>query len=138
MTSTLVMVTWEGTSPIVMARLVDADDADVQQAGIAASDGILYYVYDAEDGTVVVVETELARADVIYDTLQTGSGWGADGEGYNFRWKIPAAKLPNAAVPKKYRVEIIFTAASGSPADKMVLVAEISRRNTRSQAAPAP
>ena len=77
MTSTLVMVTWEGTSPIVMARLVDADDADVQQAGIAASDGILYYVYDAEDGTVVATETELARADVIYDTLQTGSGWGA-------------------------------------------------------------
>lgn len=130
----LVMVTWEGTSPIIMARLVDDTDGNVVQSGIAASEGILYYVYNAKTGAVVTAETELARADVIYDTLQTGNGWSVDSEGYNFRWKIPVASLPNAAQSITYRVEIVFT-SSGSDADKTILVVEIGRINLISQAA---
>ena len=132
----LVLVTWEGTSPIIMARLVDDEDANIAQADIAASGGIYYYVYDVETGAVVNAEAELDRADVIHDTLQTGKGWSVDSEGYNFRHKIPAASLDNAATSKKYRVEYVFTAATGSPADKTMLPVEIERINMLSQAAP--
>jgi len=87
-----------------------------------------------ENGSVVNAETELNKTAVIYDTLQTGNGWSADSEGYNFRYKIPASHLDNAAASKKYRVEFVFT-SSGSDGDKTMLVVEIERVNMLSQAA---
>ena len=124
----LKMQTWEGTSPIPMARLVDDDDANVQQAGVAS---IAYTIYDLEDDSQESAST-LTVASVIYDTPQTGKGWSADTEGYNFRWKIAASLLPVGTVSKKYLVEIIFTAAGDG--DKTIFSVEIERRNTRSQA----
>ena len=127
----LYMVTWEGTSPVIMARMGDDTDTDLTQAGLT---NITYYIYDTEDNSLAVEDAEITVGDVVYDTLQTGNGWSKDGDGYNFRWKIDEALLPNAAAQKRYRVELVFV-LNNATADKAFIVAMVDRKNLLSQSA---
>ena len=111
---------WEGSTPVLMARIVDSDDAYVLQAGVA---GIDYAVIDLKNSHRTVASGTLAKADVIFDTLQTGKGW-TYLTGYNFRWKIPAGSFP--AGPGCYRVEVEITA--GGVVLPLVADVEVAKR----------
>lgn len=111
---------WEGASPVVMAYVVDSDDDDVTQAGVAS---ISYAIVNLRTQVVLSTGT-LTIADVIYDTLQTGNGWTYPGNGYNFRWKIPGSSFPAGA--GVYRVEIEISA--GGDVLPLVFDVEVSKR----------
>lgn len=122
--------TWEGISPVLMARIVDSDGAEILQAGLSA---INYYIYDLDDPDTQLSTSTLTIASVIFDTLQTGDPWTADGDGYNFLWKVPTASLPNASGATRYRVEIVFTCTGDG--DLIVFVFDLERANLLSQSA---
>jgi hypothetical protein len=105
-------------SAVLMARIVDAAGANVQQAGIAA---IEYSVYELDpcrpDNLTVVAGHDgvsLDVEDVVYNALQTGGLWTVDEEGYNFRHDIDvgtADAFPKAGV--QYQVRYELTPTSG-------------------------
>jgi hypothetical protein len=105
-------------SAVLMARIVDAAGANVQQAGIAA---IKYSIYELDpcrpDVLVAVAGHDgvtLTVASVIFNALQTGGLWTVDDVGYNFRHEINVAT--NEAFPKagvQYQVRYELTPASG-------------------------
>ena len=111
---------WEGSTPVLMARIVDSEDAYVLQAGVA---GIDYAVIDLKNSHRTVASGTLAKADVIFDTLQTGKGWSYT-PGYNFRWKVPAGSFP--AGDGTYRVEVEITA--GGVVLPLVADVEVAKR----------
>ena len=129
-----VVETYEGTDVVVMDRVQDAAGADITQAALDPGSGgsITYYVYDEDDDTEEATAT-LDRTAVVFDTLQTSAPWTADSTGYNFKWQIGAALLPNAAGSKVYRVDVVFLTTSS---DRLVLRYRIGRSNLVSQAAP--
>lgn len=105
-------------SAILMARIVDAAGANVQQAGIAA---IKYSIYELDpcqpDSLVAVIghsNVSLSVESVIYNALQTGGLWTVDGVGYNFRHEIDVGT--SEAFPKagtQYQVRYELTPATG-------------------------
>ena len=128
-----IAVTWEGTSPVLMARIFDSAGVDIQQAGI---DTVTYYVYD-ETGTLVGTSSTLTVATVVFDTLQTGAPWTKDTTGYNFKWTmsptLTGTLLPKADSSKIYRIEIILVATTTAYVTPVVFV--LGRNNLISQAA---
>lgn len=67
------------------------------------------------DGTLVVAETSLTIASVIFDTLQTDDRWTKDSTGYNFRYDAAASFLPSGG-DKTYIIRLTCTPASGQGA----------------------
>ena len=109
----------ESTPKVLMTRIVGTAATAITQSTLAA---ISYLVKrystkaDAEndaDGTVVVSETALTLASVVYNTLQTDNDWTntADSVGYNFKMALPAAALPVAG--QWYVVEVWCDPISG-------------------------
>ena len=105
-------------SAILMARIVDAAGANVQQAGLSA---IGYSIYELDpcrpDNLAVVAGHDgisLDVVDVIFNALQTGGLWTVDEEGYNFRHEIDVSAteaFPKAGV--QYQVRYELTPTSG-------------------------
>lgn len=105
-------------SPITLrAHIKGLNGADITQASLSS---IAYQVFeyasesecvDDSDGTEVGTSASLTVSAVVTDTLQTGNGWTADSEGYNFAFTLPKARLENGG--KWYRVEVWMTPASG-------------------------
>ena len=100
---------FEDTAITLMARIVDANNDPITQAGISS----ISYAVHKVDGTEVVESTALTVSDVVFDTLQTDSIWDTDSTGYNFKHEPGAAAFPDGDT--RYRVEYLFTPASGSP-----------------------
>jgi hypothetical protein len=105
-------------SAILMARVVDAAGADVQQSGIAA---VEYSIYELDscrpDNFVPVVghdAVSLDVEDVIFNSLQTGGLWTADEVGYNFRHQIDVTEAEAfAKAGVQYQVRYQLTPTSG-------------------------
>jgi hypothetical protein len=105
-------------SAVLMARIVDASGAHVQQAGIAA---IEYSIFELDpcrpdDLTVVAGHdgASLVIADVIFNALQTGGLWTVDEVGYNFHHEIDVSS--SEAFPKagaQYQVRYELTPTTG-------------------------
>lgn len=98
---------WEDSTPFLMARLVDIDNKVLTKDDVSS---IACKVFDLDaapqdEGTSVAV----VKANVIFDTLQTGERWTADTTGYNFGHALPAARLSEG--DHRYRIEYIFTLA---------------------------
>ncbi len=108
------VVSWADSGVTLMARIQGSDAANITQAAITT---IAYDVYDLGSSTPTVAlgasVAELTVADVVFDTLQTGSRWDADSTGYNFKHVVAATTLANGG--NKYGVKYTFTPASGEP-----------------------
>jgi hypothetical protein len=105
-------------SAILIARIVDAGGANVQQAGIAAIEYSIYELDPCRPDSLAAVaghdSASLDVADVIFNTLQTGGLWTVDEVGYNFRHEIDvstAEAFPRAGV--QYQVRYELTPATG-------------------------
>ena len=108
---------YENGGAVLMARITGASGAAITQSSLSS---ITYKVFDASSKTPYDLLTSgtITIGSVIYDTLQTGAPWTADSTGYNFLWTAPASAFPNLSNglnPDQhlYRVEILFTPASG-------------------------
>lgn len=105
-------------SAVLMARIVDAAGANVQQAGIS---GIAYSIFELDpcrpDQLVAVAghsNVSLTVANVIFNALETGGLWTVDDVGFNFRHEIDvgtSAAFPKAGV--QYQVRYELTPTSG-------------------------
>ena len=104
-------------SAVLMARIVDSDGENVQQAGISS---IEYSIYELDlcrpDNLSIVAGHDgvsLSVDDVIFDVLQTGGLWTVDEEGFNFRHEIDVSEseaFPQAGVQYQVRYELLPTA----------------------------
>ncbi len=110
---------FEDSGVTLMARIQGEDAANVQQADITS---IKRNVYDGE--TEVGTVATLTVADVIFDTLQTDARWTFDSTGYNFKDPIADTIFPSG--DKVYRVEYLFTPATGA---KFHYVREVHTKN---------
>ena len=115
---------WEDADLVLMARIKGIDRQNILQSTISS---IAQKVYDLNSGSQVGVTVALVVADVIFDTLQTDARWTKDATGYNFRATIAGTYFPNGDTD--YRVEILFTPATGSA---FPFVSEISVKNLMS------
>lgn len=105
-------------SAILMARIVDATGANVQQAALAS---IKYSICELDpcrpDNLAVVAghsNVSLGVASVIFNALQTGGLWTVDDVGYNFRHEIDVGT--SEAFPKagaQYQVRYELTPTTG-------------------------
>lgn len=105
-------------SAILMARIVDAAGANVQQAGLAAIEYSIYELDPCRPDSLSVVAghngVSLDVADVVFNALQPGGLWMVDGVGYNFRHEIDVSA--SAAFPKagaQYQVRYELTPTTG-------------------------
>lgn len=97
-------------SPLTLRdRVIGSDGDPIQQADVSS---IAYAVRDTADPSTVVASGSLTVASVVYDTLQT-TDWTVDGTGYNFAATLAGTCFPSG--DKIYRVEVVFTMASGGP-----------------------
>jgi hypothetical protein len=105
-------------SAVLMARIVDAAGANVQQAGIATIEYSIYELDPCRPDNLVAVAghdgVTLTVANVIFNALQTGGLWTADEVGYNFRHEIDVTS--SEAFPKagaQYQIRYELTPTSG-------------------------
>lgn len=107
-------------SPVyIMACIRGAADALVTQASITSISYLVKQYSSADDardnanGTTITSLTSAGSvSSLIYDTLQTGSGWsGPEGTGFNFRMPLPVASFPTGG--KWYVVEVWVDPVSG-------------------------
>ena len=109
-----------GSTPTLMARVNAEDDSGDSTPVVQADvDSIVYSVRDLDliDDDSEPTQTAsgtLTVADVIFDTLQTGSIWDVDGVGYNFKFDLPTSAI-NAG-EHRYRVYVTLTLADGGVA----------------------
>ena len=108
-------------SAILMARIVDAAGANVQQAGLAAIEYSIYELDPCRPDNLAPVAghdgVSLTVADVIFNALQTGGLWTVDEVGYNFRHEIDVSTTE--AFPKagaQYQVRYELTPTTGQKA----------------------
>lgn len=96
--------------PATLALLCDPNDSAYTQSGINA---VSVSVYDESSTTPITdlwVSTQPAVSDVIYDTLQTGSGWDLP-TGFNFKHVVLPTDL-NAAVNGGHVFKLVYTIQS--------------------------
>jgi hypothetical protein len=105
-------------SAILMARIVDAAGASVQQSGLTAIEYSIFELDPCRPDNLVAVAghdgVTLVVADVIFNALQTGGLWTVDAVGYNFRHEIDVSTTE--AFPKagaQYQVRYQLTPTSG-------------------------
>jgi hypothetical protein len=108
-------------SAILMARIVDAAGANVQQAGIAAIEYSVFELDPCRPDDLAIVSghdgVALTVANVIYNSLQTGGLWTLDATGYNFRHDIDVTSseaFPKAGVEYQIRYELTPTTGQKS------------------------
>ena len=109
---------YKNGSAVLMARIVDAAGANVQQAGIAAIEYSIYELDPCRPDSLVAVAghsgVSLSVAGVIFNALQTGGLWTVDSVGYNFRHEIDVGS--SEAFPKagaEYQVRYKLTPTTG-------------------------
>ena len=96
---------YEQSRPTLLARVVDADGATIQQAtttSIAAS------IREWDDPSSELSSDVPVVADTVFDSLQTDDLWQEDETGYNFKYTVPLAKMTEAD-QFTYLIEVVFT-----------------------------
>jgi hypothetical protein len=103
-------------SAVLMARIVDATGANVQQAGITAIEYSIYKLDPCRPDNLAAVMghdgVSLVVADVIFNALQIGGLWTVDSVGYNFRHEIDVSTteaFSKAGVQYQVRYELTPT-----------------------------
>lgn len=99
---------YESASAVYMARIVGTDGAELEQADLSS---ITLYVRDHAAQATPIADSPytLTIADVVFDTLQTSTDnalWTVDTTGYNFKYDLLPAQLPDG--DKMYRFEFVF------------------------------
>lgn len=108
----------EDTDVAYLARIQTIAGANIT---IAAISTITYAVFDLDAvGQGSVASGSVTVASAVYDTLQTGSGWTEDDDGFNFRFVIPYTAFPSP--DRQYQVEFTFTPTSGNPFKSLLQV----------------
>lgn len=107
----------EDSAVTLRDRVVGSDGDAIQQADVSS---IAYAVRDITDPSTTVASGSLTVASVVYDTLQTDD-WTVDSTGYNFMTTLSGTCFPSG--DKIYRVEVVFTMASGGP---LYVIKEVS------------
>lgn len=105
-------------SATLLARIVDADETPITQAGIASAKYTVYLLdeMDPDAATAVTGHTdvELSVAATIFNTLQTDAIWDVDETGYNFKYTLDVSSdQAFATAGRIYRVVYELTPASG-------------------------
>lgn len=108
---------FEDSAVTLRDRVIDSDGDAVVQADVSS---IAYAVRDIADPSTTVASGSLTVNSVVYNTLQTDD-WTVDSTGYNFMATLAGSCFP--AGDKVYRVEVVFTMASGGP---LYVVKEVS------------
>ena len=104
---------WEDSGATCMARVVGQAGTAVTQASLTS---IAYKVFDLDGATpdTATATGTLTVATAVYDTLQTSdSRWTVDTTGWNFLDTVAAASANLPTGDHRYRVEYVFTPASG-------------------------
>jgi hypothetical protein len=103
-------------SAVLMARIVDAAGANVQQAGLSAIEYTIFELDPCRPDQLVPVPghegASLTVTSVVYNALQTGGLWTVDDVGYNFRHEIDVGTseaFPKAGVQYQVRYELTPT-----------------------------
>jgi len=96
---------FQNTGIVLMSRVLGMDGTAITQASISSISAL---IRDMVAGTEEVIA--LDKTAVVFNTLQKDARWRRDSVGYNFRWGVPAIKLPNATT---YRIEITFIPTTG-------------------------
>ena len=111
-------IAWKDGSLLLLARVVNWAAEYITLASISS---IAYTVslVDEDDEDVATAVTghngeAIAKADAVFDTLQTGDIWTVDDTGYNFKYQIDVST--DAAFSERgrtYLVEVVITPTSG-------------------------
>lgn len=102
LTKTTVGTIFESSSARFLGRIVDTNGDYIVQSDINT---INIYIYDASDDTLI--DTYLVdKAQVIFDTLQTGGVWTIDSTGYNFSHLI--LDTSNLLAKNNYKIQYKF------------------------------
>lgn len=107
MTSIAKATVYEDSDVTFLARLMVDSNNTLAAAVQSDFSAITYKVYD---GLTSVATGTLDAATVIYNALQTGTIWGVDQTGFNFKAVLPASAFPEGS--KNYVVEIKFVLAT--------------------------
>lgn len=117
--------TFEDYPKVLMARVVGEDGANVTQGTFTS---ITAKTFDSADLSTAVIDTTLTIANVIFDTLQTGTPWldeqtglAIDSTGYNFKHTAPGAWFPT---PDRVVVVEIIGVTAGE--DIPIWIGEVS------------
>jgi hypothetical protein len=105
-------------SLLLLARIVNWDNAAIQQADVASISYTVRLIDEDDEYTTTVVSghdgVAIAVADAIYDTLQTDSVWSVDSTGYNFKHQLDVSSNQAFATRgRAYFVDVAITPVSG-------------------------
>lgn len=92
----------------LMMRLKDAATlADLVQANVSS---ITYFIWERSKPATKTTDT-LDKTAVIFDTLQTGSGWDSVNypDGHNFKWNLAGSFFPKEDAD--YRILLIVVSS---------------------------
>ena len=106
---------FEDSTAYILARVRGTTGSYITQSSLSA---INLRVYDpdnppetsADDDEAVIAARDLVKADVVFDTLQTDSGWDADATGFNLKIEVLPADLPRGGQTSRFEVK--FTNSS--------------------------
>lgn len=107
-TAAITQTVWEGSTPVILARVQGIAGTNVTQASLST---LKYHVRNSSD-VEVIASTALTIASIIFDAVQTDSGWDEDATGFNFKHQLGAASLPEAA--EIYTVVYQFVDTAGA------------------------
>lgn len=108
----------ERSGAILMARIYGSARTLLTQASVSSID---YLVTDITAETTEGSGT-LTVSQVLFDTLQLGSLWNKDNQGFNCLWTVPASMLTRNGtledelgnpLPDRYAAELRFNLVSG-------------------------
>lgn len=80
---------------VLLARVVDAQATAINQASVASASYTVFALEQDNPASLTAVtgheEVALDVEEIVFDTLQMGSGWTVDEVGYNFRHELDVA-----------------------------------------------
>lgn len=100
----------EDTGFVALARLLDMDGNLLTQANTTSIEA---WCFDVDDNDTETLNTTPAKADVIFDAEQFGGDWPHTdvGDGYTFRYALPATAIPTGG--HRHVVEVMITPLAG-------------------------
>ena len=96
----------ENNSSVLIARVRRAGNGGYLTQSTTTS--ISVKSYKQGDGSLVHTSTPVI-ADVVFNTLQTGSEWQVDETGYNLRIPLSGSHFPDGQVSYQLELEIVPT-----------------------------
>lgn len=102
----------------LLARVVQADGTLMTRSDFAS---LAYEIVDDDANGQVLASGSLTVADVVYDTAQTGGGWPAAWDGYNFAWPVASTIFPKSRLGHRLRATVYAIPAGGDSDDQFAI-----------------